>query len=181
MQNDEYTPEVELDENQNYENEEVETEESEETDSVEDEKDWKSEYLKAKAILDRNKAKKSERTETPAKKSDTLDYGKKAFLTANGIKGSKEFDFVQKELKASGQELEDLLDNDYFQSKLDKFRAINKTANATPTGSRSNGTPTDSVEYWIGKPIEEVPTEMRAKVVKAKVNKETQKGVFYNS
>jgi len=114
-------------------------------------------------------------------KSDDFDYGEKAFLTANGIKGSKEFDFVKSELKSSGQDLDSLLENDYFQTKLEKFRALNKTAEAIPTGKRSGGVSVDSVEYWSTKPIEEVPKEMRIKVVNAKLEKETKKGVFYNS
>jgi len=41
--------------------------------------------------------------------------------------------------------------------------------------------PTDSVDYWMSKPIEEVPPEMRIKVVNARLAKEKTKGVFYNS
>lgn len=179
MQNVENTPELELDENQNQE--EVDTDETTETDPVdteEQDKDWKAEALKLKAILDRNKNK----TTDPSKsKSDSLDYGKKAFLTANGIKGQKEFDFVAKELKQSGQDLEGLLENDYFITRLEKFRALDKTSNAVPSGSRAGGQPTDTVEYWLSKPIEDVPQEMRAKVVNAKLDKEKSTGVFYNS
>lgn len=116
-----------------------------------------------------------------SKKSDGLDYGEKAFLSANGIKGSKEFEFVQKELKASGEDLDTLLENDYFKSRLEKFRNLNKTAEATIKGKRSNGVATDSVEYWASKPIEEVPVDMRIKVVNHKLDKEKNKGVFYNS
>lgn len=116
-----------------------------------------------------------------AKTSNDLDYGAKAYLTANGIKGAQEFDFVQRELRASGEELDSLLENDYFKTRLEKFRSLNKTADATPTGKRSGGVPTDSVEYWMGKPIEEVPAEMRIKVVNAKLERDKVKGVFYNS
>ena len=114
-------------------------------------------------------------------KSNGLDYGEKAYLTSNGIKGSKEFEFVQSELKSSGQGLDDLLENDYFQSRLEKFRALNKTSDAIPKGNRSGAVATDSVEYWAGKPIEDVPAEMRTKVVNHKLAKDKNKGVFYNS
>lgn len=116
-----------------------------------------------------------------SKKSDDLDYGAKAYLTANGIKGSKEFDFVQSELKASGEDLDSLLENDYFKARLEKFRNLNKTAEATPRGQRSSAPSVDSVEYWSTKPIDEVPVEMRAKVVNARLDKEKNKAVFYNS
>lgn len=119
--------------------------------------------------------------ETKSKKSDDLDYGAKAFLTANGIKGAKEFDFVKEEMKKSGEDLDSLLENDYFKTRLEKFRALDKTSNATPTGKRSGGVATDSVEYWLTKPIEEVPADMRIKVINHKLAKEKNKGVFYNS
>ena len=119
--------------------------------------------------------------EKTSKPSNDLDYGQKAFLAANGVKGSKEMDFVKNEMKSSGLDLESLLENDYFQAKLEKQRSLNKTADATPTGKRSGGVPLDSVEYWMTKPLEEVPREMRGKVVDAMVQKDKAKGVFYNS
>lgn len=117
---------------------------------------------------------------SPSKPSNDLDYGQKAYLAANGIKG-KEIDFVKQEMKASGMSLDALLENDYFQAKLEKQRAFEKTAEATPTGKRSGGVPTDSVDYWLTKPIEEVPHDMRIKVVNARLAKEKNKGIFYNS
>lgn len=147
-------------------------------DDKSDDVDWKKKALGYKAILDRNKNKKPE---SKSAQSDELDYGKKAFLASNGIKGSKEFDFVQSEMKKAGLELGDLIENEYFQSKLEKFRALNKTAEATIKGKDSKGVQTDSVEYWLNKPIEEVPHEMRIKVVNAKLKQNESKGKFYNS
>lgn len=184
MENDENTPDLEQDAINNQE--EVEETKDSEVDSIEetttnsDDKDWKAEALKYKAILDRNKNKEAKPKET-SRKSDDLDYGAKAFLTANGIKGAKEFDFVKEEMKKSGEDLDSLLENDYFKTRLEKFRALDKTSNATPTGKRSGGVATDSVEYWLTKPIEEVPADMRIKVVNHKLAKEKNKGVFYNS
>lgn len=183
MINDEYTREDELDENQNDAGQEENTDNSHEDNqdqdqSHQDDTDWKAEALKYKAILERNKNKPEK---TSAKKSDEMDYGQKAYLTANGIKGAKEFDFVKDEMKKSGMDLDSLLENDYFQSKLTKFRAVTKSEEAVPKGTRTNGVATDSVEYWMSKPIAEVPQDMRIKVVNAKMAKEQTKGVFYNS
>ncbi len=119
--------------------------------------------------------------------SNVMDYGKKAFLTSNGIKGAKEFEFVEAQLKESGKELETLLDNPYFKSALTDFRTLSATADATPTGKRSSGVATDSVEYWVAKAgpnaenLEEVPKDMRIKVVNAIDAKAKNKGGFYNS
>lgn len=175
-------------------NEEVEVEESTEEETTgksgeestgEETTDWKAKYEETQGRLKRAETKLSKtgetKTEKDSSKSIDLDLGAKAYLTANGIKGAKEFDFVKTELKASGQDLDSLLENDYFQSKLEKFRALGKTAEATPTGKRSSGVATETVEYWATKPFEEVPVSMRAKVVNYKLDKEKNKGVFYNS
>lgn len=183
MINDEKSPELEQDENETQEVESTE-ETSEETTtqtetSHEDDKDWKAEALKYKAILDRNKNKPEYKE--PSKKSDDFGYDVKAYLKTSGI-NSNEFDFVKTELKQSGyKDVDSLLENDYFKARLDKFRNEKKTIEATPTGKRSGGVPTDSVEYWAAKPIEEVPADMRIKVVNYQLQKEKNKGVFYNS
>jgi len=116
-----------------------------------------------------------------SKKSDELDLGAKAFLVANGIKGSKEHAFVQEHLKKTGEKLEDVLEDDYFISRLEKFRGLNKTSDATITGKRGGSVATDSVDYWLAKPFAEVPHDMRAKVVKAREDRERGGEVFYNS
>lgn len=113
--------------------------------------------------------------------SGELDYGEKAYLTANGIKGSKEYAFVQNEMKKSGESLDSILENPYFQARLNDFRELNKTKEATITGKRPGSGAVDSVEYWAAKPIEEVPQNMRTAVVNHKLAKEKSKGVFYNS
>lgn len=117
----------------------------------------------------------------PSKKSDEFGYDVKAYLKTEGINAS-EFDFVKKELKQSGlKDIDSLLTNDYFKSRLETHRNLTKTAEAIPTGKRSGGIPTDDVEYWSTKPIEEVPANMRIKVVNRRLEKEGNKGTFYNS
>lgn len=162
----------------------------EESESKEDDETSESNEAKAARLLRQtNQARKKlgleplkeQKTESRTKKSDELDYGQKAFLNSNGIKGKAELEFVQKELKASGESIDDLLENEYFQNKLESFRKINKTKNAIITGKRGGGPAIDSVEYWATKPIEEVPQEMRIKVVNHKIAKDKNKGVFYNS
>jgi hypothetical protein len=173
MFTDENTPDLVQDDTNN---EEVEVVEEVEEAPAED-KDWKAEALKFKAILDRNAKKEKEE---PKHKSDELGLDVKGYLKASGIKAA-EFDFVKAELKASGQDIDSLLENEYFQAKLEKHRELSKTAEATPTGKRSGGVAIDSVDYWMTKPIEEVPQDMRIKVVNAKLGKDQNKGVFYNS
>lgn len=126
------------------------------------------------------KLKASAPKESAKEQSDDFGYDVKAYLKASGI-GSNEFGFVKEEMKRSGLGLDALLENEYFQAGLSKHRELAKTADAVPQGKRSGGVPTDSVDYWMAKPIEEVPQEMRIKVVNARLDKERNKGAFYNS
>lgn len=149
--------------------------EEQETDST----DWKKEALKYKAILDRNKGKKEE---APLKenKTDSFGYDVKAYLKASGIKAD-EFEFVQSELKNFGGDVDALIENEYFQAKLEKQRKINSSMEATPKGKRTGNIATDSVDYWLSKPFADVPPEMRNKVIDARIAKEANKSPFYNS
>ena len=113
------------------------------------------------------------------KESNELDYGQKAFLKASGFESS-EFDFVQSELKESGLELDKLIENSYFKQKLQEQRELQATENANPTSGKSANPATDTLEYWLSKPFNEVPKEWKSKVVNAKVSKDKKQGMFYN-
>lgn len=114
-------------------------------------------------------------------KSDGLDYGQKAFLVANGIKESSEMKLVQSIMQETGKSLEQVLDSKYFQAELNEMRELQTSKNAVPTGKRAGNVPTESVEYWLTKDFKDVPADMKAKVVNARLNQEKAKGVFYNS
>jgi len=118
--------------------------------------------------------------EKNSSRSDGLDYGEKAFLVANGIIG-EETKLVQEAIKRTGESLEQILENPYFQAKLKETRDLAMTAQATPKGARSNSVPTDSVEYWATQPIEDVPQNIRIKVVNHKLKQGVSNGQFYNS
>lgn len=161
--------------------EEVEMAETEETTEEESEKDWKAEALKYKAILERNKNKKEETTEVKKEtKSDDFGYDVKAYLKSSGIKAD-EFDFVRKELKNFNGDVDALIENEYFQAKLEKERKVRETADAIPKSKRSGSPATDSVDYWLTKPFEEVPQNLRSKVVSARMEREKNGVRFYNS
>lgn len=182
MENDDkQTPEFEQDENKNEEGQdENQDQKPDESESKEDDKDWKAEALKYKAILDRNKDKFKE-APTKKTKSDGLDYGQKAYLKASGISGESETKLVEQYMSETGKTLEQVLDSKFFKAELEEMREISRTKDATPESKRSGNVPTDSVDYWMTKPIEEVPQEMRIKVVNKKLEQSKSKGVFYNS
>lgn len=154
------------------EDEVVEIEEDEETDTP----DWEARAKTAEAILYRNKQKK----EVKQPPSDELGYDVKAYLKTSGI-NANEFNFVKAELKASGKDLDSLLESKYFQENLEQHRALANTQNATVKGKRNVGVATDSVEYWAGKEFADVPLDMRGKVLAHKENSEKTRGIFYNS
>lgn len=139
-------------------------------------------YARAKKAEAEAKAAKAQRGTTDAQTAgDGFGYDVKAYLKASGIKAD-EFDFVRKEMKASGlSDIDALLENDYFKSKLEKRREVAKTDEATPSGKRSGGVATNSVDYWLAKPFEEVPKEMRSKVLNARLEREGGRSQFYNS
>lgn len=141
---------------------------------------WKAEALKNKAILDRNKN-KPQKAQKKQTQSDEFDYGEYAYLAQKGIESDDDIKFVQDCMADSGKSLRDTLNSGWFKSELSERQQLDSTASAVPKGKAANTAATDDVAYWSAKPIEEVPREMRAKVVSARRAKEQDQGKFYNS
>lgn len=118
---------------------------------------------------------------TKSSKASELDYGEKAFLVANGIKGADETKLVQEIMNDTGRSLDDVLESKYFQAELKELRETRASANATPNGTkRSSNSSRDSVDFWIAKgelpPADQV--DLRRKVVNERINRERNKNVF---
>lgn len=147
--------------------------------------DWQAKARELEGRLKRaeTKLKKSSDSPTPSKSSTSggLDYGQKAYLRAEGIKGEAETTLVQQYMRETGKDLEKVLESKFFKAELEEIRELAKTEAANPTGKRTGTTALDSVEYWMAKPLEDVPKEMRTKVVNALIKQSESKGVFYNS
>lgn len=128
---------------------------------------------------------KAEKTTVkPSKKSNDLDYGEKSFLIANGIK-LDEISFAQDLIKKTGLSLEDFVTDEYAQAKLKVLRDSKATSQATPSGSkRVAGQTKDSVDYHLEKyesgtmQLNEMPFEMRSKVLTAKMEKDKKASQF---
>jgi hypothetical protein len=178
---------MEINEEQTVEEQQPEEQDVERTDwkakAIEIETKYKSDIGSLKRELkDLKKPKTEPSIESPPqdKKPEDLDYGQKAFLIANGIKADEQ-EFVKEELKKSGQTLDELIDNEYFQAKLKRVRDLRGTEEATPKNSKRTGqSATDTVEYWIAKGELPPDRELRAKVVKARWDAEKNKNVFSN-
>jgi len=147
--------------------------------------DWEAKAKEYEGRLKRAETKLKKASEKPAESkpstSNGLDYGMKALLRSEGIKGEAETKLVQEYMRETGKDIEQVLDSKHFKAELADLRELAKTEDATIAGKRSGATTQDSVDYWMNKPIEDVPKEMRIKVVNARIEKSKSKGVFYNS
>jgi len=121
----------------------------------------------------------------PSKKpkdTDKLDYGQKAFLIANGIKGTDEHQLAVDTMTNSGKDLDEVIESKFFMSELKDMREKKTLEDATPpsSSSRSTSSPKNEVSYWIAKG--ELPpadqTELRQKVVNAKMKAQTDGNPF---
>ncbi|RLF07589.1 MAG: hypothetical protein DRJ64_02680 [Thermoprotei archaeon] len=152
----------------------------------EDNTDWKAEAKKQEGIAKRNATKlaklkeKAEAEPEKPKPSEGLDYGQKAFLIANGVKGEAENKLVAEYL-SSGKTLDEIVDNKHFKNDLKDLREAKAVKDATPANSKRSATSTKStVDYWLAKG--ELPPadqqELRRDVVNAKIKKETAESKF---
>jgi len=183
MINDEITPDLEQDVNETQDDSQEETQDNQnnsDDSSNEDDTDWKAQALKYKAILDRNKNKATTIKEPNAKSND-LGYDVKAFLTANGLKGSDEYKLAQDFAKNTGKTFDQVVENKYFLQELEEFREVKKTGNSVPKSrGKTSNMSSDSLEFWLAKPFGELPNdfELRKKVVNARRQKSKNTGMF---
>jgi hypothetical protein len=119
-----------------------------------------------------------------AKQSDEIDYGKRAFLLASGIK-LDEIEFFEEQVKTSGiQEPEKLLVNPYFQGALKDYRDKAESLKATPSGGRAGvgENLSSKPEYWINKgqlpPNTPENQELRSAIVAERIRRATSPGQF---
>ena len=146
--------------------------------------DWEAKAKELEGRLKRAETKLSKTPKPEAGKPSTsngLDYGMKALLRSEGIKGDTETKLVEQFMQETGKTLEQVIESKFFKAELEEMRELAKTEDANPKGKRTGTTAIDSVEYWLGKPLEEVPKDMRTKVVNAKIKQSEGNGVFYNS
>jgi hypothetical protein len=114
-------------------------------------------------------------------KSGELDYGQKAYLRAEGIKGTEELTLVKGYMENTGKSLEDVVENRYFQNELKDMRELRATQDAIPTSSKRSVSQTkDTIDYWLAK--EELPptdqVQLRRDVLNARIAAEEHRGKF---
>lgn len=181
-------PEVEQEEINEEEVLEEEVEEVEEEEEVQEEpetdpRDAKIEELEAKLAKQGNAKRKATRAAKAkgVKEPQGLGYGEKAYLAAEGIKGTEEFQLIEDIMADTGKSLEDVIGNKFFKAEIESLRENRVAAEAQPKGTRRSGKPVRSTaDYWIKKgelPPKDQPL-LRREVVNAKIKMNQQNDMF---
>lgn len=126
----------------------------------------------------------SKSTKKSAQKSDEPDYAKLSYLETKGVVESDDQEWLIDLAKESKTELRDLLKKSWVQLELKERKELKDSSNAMPKGpKRTNNSSQDTVDYWLAKG--EMPpkenTKLRREYVNAKMEREKDKGKFYNS
>ena len=118
----------------------------------------------------------------PSKPSE-LDYGQMALLRQEGIKGAGETALFKEIMTETGKGVLDVLDSNYFKSRLTDFREAQASSNAIPKGkNRSGQTGTTDLDFAYAKfkDTGEMPADFKTRVaIKNKmVAEEANKNMF---
>lgn len=124
---------------------------------------------------------------SPKSKSFSLGYSEKAYLNANGIKGTDEYELVKDFASNTGKDLEEIIESRFFQSELKEVRQLRESRAASDAASGSSrGMPSarDTVDYWLAKGDNALPpsymTQLRRDVVNARSKKYSNTSPFRN-
>lgn len=112
-----------------------------------------------------------------------LDYGQLALLRTEGIKGSEEVALFKEIMSDTGKGVLDVLDSNYFKSRLAELRETQESMGAIPKGKRRSGqTGTTDTDIAMAKYKEDgtLPSDFktRSAVVKALEAEEATSGMF---
>jgi len=153
MQNDEYTPDVELDENQNYEEETVEEtvdSQDQDTETV----DWKAEALKYKAIAMR----KAKQAVKPEPKQQTLETNyltrEEGILIAKGM-SDEELNQLKVIAKGKGISLLEAEKDPLFTTYYEKVQKEKRSEQAKLGTSKGSSYKEEKPKFTAGLSREE--------------------------
>lgn len=130
-------------------------------------------------------APKKDDTKPPKEPSqpNELDYGQLALLRSEGIKSPEETALFKEIMTETGKSMLDVMDSNYFKSRLSDFREAQNSMNAIPKGkNRSGRTGATDVDIAVAKYREDgkLPSDFktRSAVVKALEVEEQNSGMF---
>ena len=144
------------------------------------------EYFEGRANRLRKKLgveEKSTPTKANTSQPNELTDGQIAILRTEGIKSKAEIALFQEVMKETGKGALDVLDSNYFKSRLTDFRDTQESTNAIPKGKNRSGqtgvTDTDIATAKF-KETGELPKDFKARlaVIKAMEGEEQTSGMF---
>ena len=120
---------------------------------------------------------------TQTEKPNELDYGQLALLRTEGIKGSGELALFKEIMAETGKGVLDVMDSNYFKSRLTDFREAQASSDAIPKGkNRSGQTGVTDTDLAVAKYKESgnLPDDFktRSAVIKQIAAAEQMEGVF---
>jgi len=132
--------------------------------------------------------KKAKESAQEPSKPDASDLSQKAFLRAAAITSADEVELALTTAKKWDMPIDQLVDDDDFKEKLDKFRTkkSNEAASSNIRGSGAGKSANQTAEYYIAKgappTAEQVPDrKVRASIARAMMANQKQGKQFYNS
>ena len=116
-------------------------------------------------------------------KPNELDYGQLALLRTEGIKGSGELALFKEIMAETGKGLLEVMDSNYFKSRLTDFREAQASSDAIPKGkNRSGQTGVTDTDLAVAKYKEsgKLPDDFktRSAVIRQIAAAEQMEGVF---
>ena len=124
-----------------------------------------------------------EHKSTQTEKPNELDYGQMALLRTEGIKGSEELALFREVMGETGKGVLDVMDSNYFKSRLADLRESRASTDAIPRGkNRSGQTGVTNIDLAIAQYKEsgKLPDDFktRSTVIKQIAEAEKMEGVF---
>jgi hypothetical protein len=134
------------------------------------------------AVKAKEKVEPQPSTKEPSQPGE-LDYGQLALLRTEGIKGSGELALFKEIMAETGKGVLDVMDSNYFKSRLADYREAQESANAIPKGkNRSGQTGVTDTDLNVAKYKESgiLPDDFKSRVATIKQIAEAEKmeGVF---
>ena len=141
------------------------------------------EYFEGRATRLRKKLGMDTQRSTPTDKPNELDYGQLALLRTEGIKGSGELALFKEVMAETGKGVLDVMDSNYFKSRLTDLRESQASADAIPRGKNRSGQPdTTNTDFAVAKYKDSgaLPDDFKARVavIKQIAAAEQMEGVF---
>lgn len=117
-------------------------------------------------------------------KLNELDYGQLALLRTEGIKGSEELALFKEIMRETGKGVLDILDSQYFKSRLSELREVKATADAMPKAKNRTGyTGVTEVDLAVAKFKEtgELPKDFTTRNKVVDIITKEEKGELFQS